>query len=346
MESIYELIRSNLIGGEKLPNDFNILRIAAGEDYPPPDDGEDRRTTADGVTQGEFDAVVARLPKNISQHLLVNFFTAVVLKRGIKAYDEMTVGSLDGKKLDAARKIVASAVAASEKYETITIADKVLSQLVNLKTDRKKTANFGKYLATTGQSVPAVKLGIAMTGSFGDPDDEEIIMTLGRCEEFTYFAVKALSVLIKDSSAFVDRCMELVKVTGGWGKLSAILELPDKIEDGEHRRWLLTHGADSLLGLYPQAAECAVKGGLGGFLGDCIEDKTVLDAETACGICNIIEGLFQAENVKGWDAFNEVPDIGTVLSSFAYCVKCGVFQNDERAETLLAKLAEKKYIRS
>ncbi|MCR5693958.1 MAG: hypothetical protein K6G89_03170 [Clostridia bacterium] len=345
MESIYEIISSALGDGTKLPADFNILRIVQGDAYPPPADGTDRTFTDDGVREGEFDAVITRIPARFTQHLVVNMYAAIVLKKGVGAYDKIKKDETDEKKINACNKKIESAKAVIEKYEPITIADKVLSQMVSIKTPKDQIAEFGRYLAKEGKTINQVKLGIAMTGFFGTPEDKDTVILLGRCGEFAFFASKALSTLLKDENEFVDACMEIVRANDGWGKISALIDLPDKIGNGEHKRWLIAHGNECSLGLYHLAVECAVKGDLGGLLLGCVNDKTHIDQELANGICNIIEGLFQAENVSGADSFSEINDVGTMLSSFAYCVRAGYLTGDDRAQVLVDKLVESKYIR-
>ncbi len=346
MDSIYNIIKDNLEGGEKLPDDFNILRIARGEEYPvPEDDGIDREFTDDGVRQGEFDAVVSRLPRRFNQHLLVNFRIARVLKKGILAYSSLKGGKLDGKAVLSAEKKVKAAKNIIDKYETITIADKVLSQVDHLKTPRDKIAEFGRYLVKEGTTVLNVKLGLAMIGFFGKYDDKELVMTVGRSEEFTYFAVKALTVIVKEEPDLCECLTELAKATSGWGKVAAILELPDRIKSPEIKSWILAHGNENKLGLYILSVESAIKGDLDGCLTDAVNEKKPVPEDVSRGILNIIEGLFQAENVKGADSFSEVPNVGTLLSTFSFCVKSGLITGDN-AQLIVDKLTEKKYIRS
>ena len=346
MESIYNIISANLIGGSILPDDFNILRIVKGEEYPAPkDDGVDREFTDDGVRQGEFDAVVSRLPRRFTQHLLINFRIARVLKKGINAYCSLKAGSLDAKGMAKAEKKVKAAKAIIDKYETITIADKVLSQVDHLKTPRDRIAEFGRYLAKEGTSVQNVKLGLAMIGFFGKYADKELVLTLGKSEELTHFAVKALSIIVKEEPDLCDCLIELAKATRGWGKVAAILELPDKIKSQESKDWLLAHGNENTLGLYILAVEAAIKGDLDGRLTDAVNEKKPISEEVSKGILNIIEGLFQAEKIQGADSFSEVPNVGTLLSTFAFCVKGGLITG-ENAQLMVDKLTEKKFIRS
>lgn len=345
MDRIYKLISGALADGRALPDDFNILRIAQGEEYPvQEDDGIDREFTDEGVRQGEFDAVVSRLPGRFTQHLLVNFRIATILKKGIIAYSDLINAKQNDGSMQIAEKKVKAARAIIDKYETITIADKVLSQVVNLKTPKDKCAAFGRYLAKGGDSILQVKFGLAMLGFFGNFDDKETVMVLGKCEELTYFAAKALSLIIKDEKELSGSLVELASCTKGWGKVAAMLELPDKVKDKDQREWIVAHGNENVLGLYILAVEAAIKGNLGGLLLEAIDEKKPVEGDVAKGACNIIEGLFQAENVQGADSFTEVPDIGTMLSSFAICVSSGLLSG-ETAETLVEKLKEKNYVR-
>ena len=344
MDSIYRLIENNLSEDGRLPLNFNILRIAQGEDYPPPEDDEDREF-ADGVRQGEFDAVAVRLPKEIRQHPLVNFRIAVVLKKAVESYAAKTGNTgMSVKEVKKAERSIASAKTLIDNYEAITIADRVLSHMIHIKTDRLEIAKFGRYLAKESDSVMCVKLGIAMVGRFGDINDSELLETLGRCEEFTHFSVLALQGILKFTGDFVDAAMELIRVTRGWGKVACILALPDEITNAEHRKYLLSHGAEVSVGAGHVAVEVAIKSGMGSYLLDAVDTGTKLSDEESKGACDIISGLFQAEPVKALDSFNELPDVGTVLSSFAVCVKNGLLE-DERTGEIIGKLEDRNFIK-
>ncbi len=377
-ESIYSRIKKAAGEGGVLPESFNILLPydvsgeAAGEDAsvnaevtadgntPGSDSQEDgkkpkkrRKSKRDAAAlnsgepaprQGEFDAVMVRIPGRMKHSVFVNFYIALRVKSAIEAFYVLKKksGGLKQSKIERLERKVYNVMTLIDRYEPVSVIDPVLSQLVTLKTDREKAAMFGEYLATEGVTVQQVKTGIALLGTFGDDSYKELLTSLGMCEELTFFAVKALRTVIKDNGEFARTAQKLAAGLRGWGKVAAILEMPDKIEDEDVRRWILSHGAQNELGLYISACECAIKGDLKGYMMSLDGAEILVDKDLGDGICDIFDGLFQAEKVKDADSFSEVPDIYLAVASFKAAEARGCFQLCREAPRIVDKLTARR----
>ncbi|MBP5664777.1 MAG: hypothetical protein J6X87_00690 [Clostridia bacterium] len=358
-KSIYSRIKNAAGEDGVLPESFNILLP-----YEEPEGGETgvteepktpkkRKKTrkaaavSDGdpmPRQGEFDAVMVRIPGRMKHNVFVNFYIAARLKSAIEAYYDLRVegSSYKTSKVERIERKINNVIRLIDRYEPVSVIDPVLSQLVALKTERDKAAVFGEYLATEGVTVQQVKTGIALLGTFGDETVTELLAELGMSEELAFFAVKALRTILKDDCDFVKAAWKLASGLRGWGKVAAILEMPDKIDDEEVRRWILAHGAQNELGLYISACECAIKGDLKGYMTSLDDTNELVDKELGDGICDIFDGLFQAESVKNADSFSEVPDIYLAIASFKAAEDRGCFALCREAPRIVEKLKARK----
>ena len=301
-KSNYNIITDSMIETGHLPENFSIL------DYVPSEHG----------AQGELEAVMVRMPRIIMHPFFVNEVIACVIKRGAEDY------SVNGP----LSKKVKKAIETINSYEPVTIADRVLS-LMYKKNDevarRKKNADFARFLIEEGDTLQSVKFGLAMLGVFGEADNEDdikLVKTLGCCDEFTFFSVKTLTRLLS-GNAFNEAAVTLMAETRGWGKIAAVLELPDKIDDEKLRLAILAKGAKNELGLYHLAAECAIKGGLNDYLLNMESENEKMPEIISNGICDIFDGLFEAEKLDG-DSFNEVPNINLIITDFCLMYERGL----------------------
>lgn len=156
-----------------------------------------------------------------------------------------------------------------------------------------------KWFAKEGAHRGVVKIGIALMGLFNCEQDEELLMTLGKHEEFTLF----VSVAIKNGFASPNqKLFELVKSVHGWGKIHLVERLvadTDEIKD-----WLLRDGCyNSIMPEY-LAYTCAVKANLKDALESQSIDKVLYEG-TGLIISALITGG-PAEDVDDYDESKSV----------------------------------------
>lgn len=114
-----------------------------------------------------------------------------------------------------------------------------------------------KWFAKKGAHRGVVKMGIALLGLFNCEQDEELLMTLGKHEEFTLFVSVALQNGFVNSD---QKLFELAKCVNGWGKIQIVERL--EAEQEEIKDWLLKDGCDNNVMPEYLAYTCAVKGNL------------------------------------------------------------------------------------
>lgn len=119
-----------------------------------------------------------------------------------------------------------------------------------------------RWIATEAPDREAVKIAIALLGLFRDDQDRDLLMTLGRHEEFTLYTAVALG----NSGEKPTRTLwELARHVNGWGRIQIVERLAGT-EDPEIGAWLLREGyRNSVLYEYT-ALTCASTGNLVGAL--------------------------------------------------------------------------------
>jgi hypothetical protein len=118
------------------------------------------------------------------------------------------------------------------------------------------------WLATRAADREPVKAGIALLGLFQDGEARDLLLTLGRHEEFTLFAAVALEDSEEDSELSVWALGTLVT---GWGRIQIVERLADT-EDEQIKAWMLREGyRNDIMDEYT-ALVCARAGDLVGAL--------------------------------------------------------------------------------
>ncbi len=152
-----------------------------------------------------------------------------------------------------------------------------------------------KWFAKEGAHRGVVKMGIAILGLFNCEKEEELLMTLGKHEEFTLF----VSVAIKNGSTDSNqKLFKLAKCVHGWGKIHLVERLEANTE--EIKDWLRKHGCyNSIMSEY-LAYTCAVKGNLK----DALESQCI-DYELYKGAGTIIAALIAGGPAEDIDDYDE-----------------------------------------
>lgn len=132
----------------------------------------------------------------------------------------------------------------------------------------------GRWLATEAADREAVKCGIALVAatSPGEARDRELLMTLGRHDEFTLYAVVALQHTEPDPEPLV---WELARQVDGWGRVQAIRRL-EQTSYPRIKAWLLRDGCLGSL-VEPVVLICAQAGDLAGALREPEPDDALME---------------------------------------------------------------------
>lgn len=272
---------------------------------------------------GEFEAVVVRMPVRIYHHAFVNMHIANVVYRGAKALDESERLWAGSKKHARAISKVEACIKIINKYEPVSVVDRVMSHLARRSVTKSLVAKLGRFLITDDKSDECKKTGIAFLGTFGAGKDISAISELAINEEYTFFAIKALKQLMGEGEDFIKKATDIASKTYGWGKIAAILELPDKIQDKDVKAFLLEGGTANYIGKYLLAVECAIKGRLYDYLERTVSENLSIGPDMASGICDIFQGLIEAESIKDADSFTEIDGILKIISNF-----CTLYENN------------------
>lgn len=117
--------------------------------------------------------------------------------------------------------------------------------------------NEALWLTTKGTHRGVVKAGIALLGLFNCESASDILLILGRHDEFTLYVSVAIMNGMEDSE---NKLFELAKHVDGWGKIHIVERLEPMSE--EIKSWLLTKGFRNYVMDEYLAYTCAVKGEL------------------------------------------------------------------------------------
>ncbi|WNS41531.1 limonene hydroxylase [Paenibacillus sp. MMS20-IR301] len=157
----------------------------------------------------------------------------------------------------------------------------------------------GKWLAEHAAHRNAVKFGIAMLGLFQNGQVKELLLTLGRHEEFTLYAMVAIHNGMEDSNQVL---FELAHQVHGWGKIHIVERLEpanQKIKD-----WMLRQGCHNNIMNEYLACTCARNGGLHEALSAERVDSALLHGAT-----DIIEALLNGGPAEDIDDYEHAPQV-------------------------------------
>lgn len=151
-----------------------------------------------------------------------------------------------------------------------------------------------RWFASEGAHRGVVKMGIALLGLFNCERDEELLMTLGKSEEFTLY----VSVAMRNGfSDYNQKLFELAKCVHGWGKIHLVERLEANTD--EIKGWLLRYGCNNSIMPEYLAYTCAVNGEL-----DKALRAAYIDRELYEGAGVIISALISggpAEDIDDYD---------------------------------------------
>lgn len=144
------------------------------------------------------------------------------------------------------------------EHGVISIADALVDSFATIPPRNPNAyANLARSLIRHAPDREPVKLGISLLGQFGNASDHADLFTLGGHDEFTLYALVALSDLGVDDAPWI-----LAPRVHGWGRIHCIERLDTPVEDPERRRWLRIEGWRNTIMTEYTAAVCARRGGL------------------------------------------------------------------------------------
>jgi hypothetical protein len=153
-------------------------------------------------------------------------------------------------------------------------------------------------LATEARHRNPLKVGIALLGLFEGERHKEILLTIGRHEEFTLYCAVALSNTLKDPDGVL---WELAKQVRGWGRIEIVERLKDT-ERSDIREWLLREGYSNAVMDEYLAYTAATSGDLVGALSRDGVDEGLLNAAG-----EILSALIMGGPAEDIDDYEQAP---------------------------------------
>lgn len=148
-----------------------------------------------------------------------------------------------------------------QQGQAIGLVDSLLTAIrenhASLPLDRLR--DLARWLAAHAPDREPVKIGMAILGLCGEGEEDwELLLTLGRHEEFTLFAAVAFANRLESPD---EALWMLAQGVTGWGRIQAVEQLADT-QDPDIRLWLLVEGYKNDVMYEYTAVLCARTGGL------------------------------------------------------------------------------------
>jgi hypothetical protein len=145
------------------------------------------------------------------------------------------------------------------KHSTLAYIDPLLEAIVNAnKINPDRLRAVARWLATGSPDREPVKTSIAILGLSGGNEDRDLLLTLGRHDEFTLY----VAVALQNSEEQPEHLLwELGTSVTGWGRIHIVEKLAGT-EDERIKAWLLREGYRNAILLEYTALICARTGGL------------------------------------------------------------------------------------
>jgi hypothetical protein len=172
------------------------------------------------------------------------------------------------------------------------VVDETLVRLApEIERDRATIAALARRLVREAPDVEPVKVGLALLGVSGEPDDEDLVIEVGQSEEMTCFSAVALANLLADPTSSLWR---LAKRVHGWGRIAVVKRLAGA-QGPAIRAWLLREGFRNEIMYEYLAYIAATAGGLSEALSAEEIDEPLLIG--AAGIFRALSGGGPAQDI-------------------------------------------------
>jgi hypothetical protein len=122
--------------------------------------------------------------------------------------------------------------------DSVDLADPLAEELNKTNIDTNSLHDVGRWLAITGVDRSVVKIGIMIIGITGVGDDLDVVLALGRHEEFTLYSAVAISNGVAHPEMPL---LNLAQSVRGWGRVHAVRRL-NNAKDPTVQRWILREG--------------------------------------------------------------------------------------------------------
>lgn len=153
------------------------------------------------------------------------------------------------------------------------------------------------WLAEKGAHRNVVKFGIALLGQFETEHHRELILTLGRHDEFTLYAAVAIQNSLNAPNVAL---FELAQAVDGWGKIQLVERLEPETQ--EMKDWLLRKGCQNSVMYEYLAYTCALKGELYVALSEDEVDEALYN-----GAGDILSALTHGGPAEDMDDYEQAP---------------------------------------
>lgn len=306
-----------------------LTTAQAGEAYEsncPLPDHADLGDNASAWVPGAYESLLMRSDYSIRRFALLNYLLARTVRKQALAPSPANQAKEEAK---------------LRKTGALAVVDPLLSHMTRMNVPRAALRAEALRLACKTDKRELVKTGIALLGQFGDKSDADVLLTLGRHEEFTFFAAPALRALL-GADGVNDALLPLADQVDGWGKTAILYELNYSAEGSRAPEYLLRRGCRNRLGLALNANLCATKGQLA----ECLEaladeaagDAALIDGELRTGICDILRGLTEFDGVH--DSLNDYKHGIAARNAFVRLMRDTpeVFAGDPRAAEILERM--------
>ncbi|MGQ0840253.1 hypothetical protein [Actinokineospora sp.] len=247
--------------------------LPGGDTLPDEDPADDRVRWASGARDGALGHHMARGDDGASD--LPDLVEAAVRDAGYAAlYDALCAGEVLARLDDVLRGVRAAGLPADGLHA------------------------LGTRLVTEARHREPVKFGIALLGLGDAPADAELLLRVGRHEEFTLFAAVAIR---NTHPAAEPVLLSLARGVRGWGRIG-VVERFDRTASPQVRDWLLRGGfRNSVMDEY-LAHQAATVGGLVDALA--ADD---IDGELLAAACDIVSALIEGGPAEDIDDYPDAP---------------------------------------
>lgn len=142
--------------------------------------------------------------------------------------------------------------------ENLGFLDPLLSRASHAGFRRGEIRDLALGLATRSSDRTPVKVGITLLGLYATIEDRDILLSLGRHEEFTHYVGVALANAFEDVEPLL---WELAKVVESWGRINLVRQLAST-PSPEIKTWILTEGSEGFPAEFMLAYIAATSGEL------------------------------------------------------------------------------------
>lgn len=182
----------------------------------------------------------------------------------------------------------------------LALVDPFLERLTSRRdVDAGRLGALAEWLARNAADREPVKWAIAVLGVVST-ESQDLLMTLGRHEEFTLYAAVALSNSAPEPEKIL---FDLGQHVHGWGRIQIVERLAETT-DPAIMRWLLREGYKNSIMHEYLAYTCATAGGL---LSELNADS--IDAELLAATGDLLRALIAGGPAQGMDEYGDGPRV-------------------------------------